>query len=77
MTCRVGVDIGGTFADFCVLDDTTGALSTLKVLTTPDRPGAEVIAGLEGVQQRFGVAPGDIAWFTHGTTVGVNAIIQR
>lgn len=77
MTCRVGVDIGGTFADFCVLDEATGALSTLKVLTTPDRPGAEVIAGLAGLQQRFGVAPGDIAWFTHGTTVGVNAIIQR
>lgn len=77
MSCRVGVDIGGTFADFCVLDETTGALSTLKVLTTPDRPGAEVIAGLEGVQARFGIAPGDIAWFTHGTTVGVNAIIQR
>lgn len=77
MPCRVGVDIGGTFADFCVLDEATGALSTLKVLTTPDRPGAEVIAGLEGLQQRFGVAPGDITWFTHGTTVGVNAIIQR
>jgi N-methylhydantoinase A len=77
MAYRVGVDIGGTFADFCVLDEATGALSTLKVLSTPATPGAEVIAGLEGVGHRFGVAPAEIAWFTHGTTVGVNAVIQR
>lgn len=77
MTYRVGVDIGGTFADFCALDEATGALSTLKVLTTPATPGAEVIAGLEGLTQRFGIAPGAISWFTHGTTVGVNAVIQR
>jgi N-methylhydantoinase A len=77
MTYRVGVDIGGTFADFCALDEATGALSTLKVLTTPATPGAEVIAGLEGLTERFGIAPGTISWFTHGTTVGVNAVIQR
>jgi N-methylhydantoinase A len=77
MAYRVGVDIGGTFADFCALDEATGALSTLKVLTTPTTPGAEVIAGLEGLQTRFGITPAAIAWFTHGTTVGVNAVIQR
>lgn len=77
MGFRVGVDIGGTFADFAVLDEATGAVSTLKVLTTPDTPGEEVLAGLAGVRQRFGVQPGDISWFTHGTTVGVNAVIQR
>jgi N-methylhydantoinase A len=77
MGYRVGVDIGGTFADFCLLDEATGALSTLKVLSTPATPGAEVIAGLEGLEQRFGVGADRIAWFTHGTTVGVNAVIQR
>ncbi|GGJ14520.1 hydantoinase/oxoprolinase family protein [Neoroseomonas lacus] len=77
MAYRVGVDIGGTFADFCVLEEATGTLSTLKVLSTPATPGAEVIAGLEGVRSRFGIAPSDITWFTHGTTVGVNAVIQR
>ncbi|MBU8544209.1 MULTISPECIES: hydantoinase/oxoprolinase family protein [Roseomonadaceae] len=74
---RVGVDIGGTFADFCVLDEASGALSTLKVLSTPATPGKEVIDGLQGAQQRFGIAAAEIAWFTHGTTVGVNAVIQR
>lgn len=77
MSYRLGVDIGGTFADFCLLDETTGALSTLKVLSTPATPGAEVIAGLQGVERRFGIAADAITWFTHGTTVGVNAVIQR
>lgn len=77
MSYRLGVDIGGTFADFCLLDEATGALSTLKVLSTPTTPGAEVIAGLEGVERRFGISADAISWFTHGTTVGVNAVIQR
>ena len=77
MGYRVGVDIGGTFADFCLLDEATGSLSTLKVLSTPATPGAEVIAGLQGLEQRFGVGADRITWFTHGTTVGVNAVIQR
>jgi N-methylhydantoinase A len=46
MTWRIGVDIGGTFADLCALDERTGELHTLKVLTTPDAPGREIVAGL-------------------------------
>ena len=77
MGCRVGVDIGGTFTDFCVFDEDTGALHTLKVLSTPERPGAEVLAGLAEIEERYGVKASDITYFTHGTTVGVNTVIQR
>jgi N-methylhydantoinase A len=77
MTWRIGVDIGGTFADFCAFDEASGALHTLKVLTTPDRPGAEIAAGLELLAVRHGVAPGDIVRFVHGTTIGINTVIQR
>jgi len=74
---RIGVDIGGTFADFCALDEATGRLATLKVLSTPQEPGREVIAGLEELGNRFGIHPQDIGYFTHGTTVGINSVIQR
>jgi N-methylhydantoinase A len=77
MGCRVGVDIGGTFTDFCVFDEDSGALHSLKVLSTPDRPGAEVLDGLRELEQRHGVKPDQITYFTHGTTVGVNTVIQR
>ena len=77
MGYRVGVDIGGTFADFCAFDEATGALRTLKVLSRPDAPGSEVMEGIRQLRSRFGIEPAQISYFTHGTTVGVNTVIQR
>lgn len=77
MTWRIGVDIGGTFIDFCALETDTNRLETIKVLTTPDEPGKELLEGLRLLDERHGVAPQDVASFVHGTTVGINTIIQR
>ena len=77
MAYRVGVDVGGTFTDFCAFDESTNELHTLKVLSTPDKPGAEVMEGIAALRDRYGVAPESISYFTHGTTVGVNTVIQR
>jgi N-methylhydantoinase A len=77
MTWRIGVDIGGTFIDFCALDASTQQLHTLKVLTTPDDPGQEVMNGIDLLQQRHGMNPADVEAFVHGTTVGINTVIQR
>ncbi|MBE9605429.1 hydantoinase/oxoprolinase family protein [Acetobacteraceae bacterium H6797] len=77
MTWRIGVDIGGTFIDFCALDDSSQQMHTLKVLTTPNEPGREVMEGVAILQERHGMAPGDVTAFVHGTTVGINTVIQR
>lgn len=77
MSYRVGVDIGGTFTDFCAFDDRTNELHALKVLSRPDEPGAEVIEGLRQLEERFSISPKEIDYFTHGTTVGVNTVIQK
>lgn len=77
MAWRVGVDIGGTFIDFCALEEGSGAVHTLKVLTTPDEPGRELADGLLRLQERDGLDPRAVASFVHGTTVGINTIIQR
>jgi len=77
MGIRVGVDIGGTFTDFCMLDEATGRLHALKVLSTPAKPGQDVLNGIEGLSARYQVAASSITTFTHGTTVGINTIIQR
>jgi len=74
---RVGVDIGGTFTDFCAFDEATNRLHTLKVLSTPDEPGSEVMTGIAELTDRYGIEPSEITYFTHGTTVGVNTVIQR
>jgi N-methylhydantoinase A len=77
MAWRIGVDIGGTFIDFCALNSATQQLHTLKVLTTPDDPGREVMNGIDLLQQRHGMSPKDVEAFVHGTTVGINTVIQR
>ena len=76
MSLIVGVDIGGTFADFAVVDTERGTIETLKVLTTPQEPGHDIAAGLRRLADG-GLLLGAIERFVHGTTVGVNTIIQR
>lgn len=77
MSWRIGVDIGGTFIDFCALETGTNRFETIKVLTTPDEPGKELLDGLGLLQQRHEVMPEEVVSFVHGTTVGINTIIQR
>jgi len=77
MSWRIGVDIGGTFVDFCLLNEATHELHSLKVLTTPDTPGREVMDGMALLQQRHGMDPAAVTAFVHGTTIGINTVIQR
>lgn len=77
MTYRIGVDVGGSFTDFAVLDVTTDKLATLKVFSRPDAPGEEIKLALKTLAERDGIDPNAVSYFTHGTTVGVNTVIQR
>lgn len=74
---KIGVDIGGTFMDFCALETRSGRVASLKVLTTPDDPGAELLTGLHLLASREGLDPRAVSRFVHGTTVGINTILQR
>ncbi|MFI5558124.1 hydantoinase/oxoprolinase family protein [Amycolatopsis japonica] len=73
---RVGVDIGGTFTDLCVLDE-TGVVAVGKVLTTHDEPARAVEEGLKRTLADAGLAAGDVEQFVHGTTLVTNALIER
>ncbi|MET1416606.1 hydantoinase/oxoprolinase family protein [Roseibium sp. HPY-6] len=77
MAYRIGVDVGGSFTDFAVLDDETGDLATLKVFSRPDAPGEEIVTALTRLQESGQVETGAVRRFTHGTTVGINTVIQR
>ena len=57
MSYRIGVDIGGSFTDFAVLDERDHSVRTLKVLSRPDAPGTEVVKGLGILAERDGIAP--------------------
>lgn len=73
---RVGVDIGGTFTDLCVLDE-TGIVAVGKVLTTPDEPARAVEEGLKRTLAEAGLDAADVEQFVHGTTLVTNALIER
>ena len=72
---RIGVDVGGTFTD--VVLEHGGALTTAKVLTTPNAPDEAVLAGVDDVLARAGVDPEAVGLLIHGTTLATNAIIER
>lgn len=73
---RVGVDVGGTFTDLCVVNDLTGDLRNFKTPSTPHDPSEAIENGLRQVIGS-GIEPGSIAHFGHGTTVATNMIIER
>lgn len=68
----IGVDIGGTFTDFAVLDN--GALRVHKRLSTPADPAESMLAGLRELTSSDLLRLRGVA---HGTTVATNAILER
>ncbi|MFN8526364.1 MAG: hydantoinase/oxoprolinase family protein [Chloroflexota bacterium] len=74
---RVGFDIGGTFTDFAMLDEATGALTFHKVLTTPSAPANAAIDGLREFLTATQVSAGALSHLVHGTTLVANALIER
>ncbi|GAB3403416.1 hydantoinase/oxoprolinase family protein [Flindersiella endophytica] len=67
---RVGIDVGGTFTDLVAV--TPGGVLHHKEPSTPDDPSRAVADGLAVLQRA-----GEISHVSHGTTIGLNAIIQR
>ena len=74
---RIGIDIGGTFTDFVLLDTSSGRLVNEKLLTTPDDPSVAVLEGLQRLIARERILAADIAQVIHGTTLVANALIER
>ena len=74
---RIGTDIGGTFTDFIAIDEATGALRIEKTLTTPEDPSEGICNGLDLLARRDGVSLPDTGVMVHGTTLVINALIER
>ena len=74
---RIGVDVGGTFTDFVLVDVAGTRLAFHKEPSVPEDPSAAVERGLRALAAARGVALRDVELVVHGTTIGLNAIIQR
>jgi len=73
----IGVDVGGTFTDFHILDTLSTRTTVFKVSSTPDNPALAIVDGLRELERQGVVALDDIRRLCHGTTVATNALIQR
>ncbi|UNN05317.1 hydantoinase/oxoprolinase family protein [Rhodococcus opacus] len=76
----IGVDIGGTFTD-CVMVDDSGRHYSSKALSTKHDPVEGVLAGLELLAEDVNLNVTELltqtARFSHGTTIGTNAVLER
>ncbi|MCZ6721034.1 MAG: hydantoinase/oxoprolinase family protein [Proteobacteria bacterium] len=70
---RLASDIGGTFTDLVYFDETSGDLTTAKLLTTP----SDLTEGVIDTVKLSGLAPEEIRFFVHGGTTVINAITER
>jgi len=73
MAHRVAMDIGGTFTDFVAMDEEAQLTTAGKTSTTPASPEQGVLEGLGQVVDD----PAQISFIVHGTTVGLNAFLER
>ena len=73
---RLGVDVGGTHTDLVLLDADSGGILIEKVPSTPANPALAVLDGLARLVER-GIAPEQIGFFAHGTTITTNALLER
>ena len=76
MRYRLGVDVGGTFTDVLLLEETSGSTYRAKTPSTPADQSVGVLNGVGKVCADAGIDPGEIEQVLHGTTVATNAILQ-
>lgn len=70
---RLAADIGGTFTDVVLFDKEIGQYNTAKVPTTLHNLSEGVLSGINRMVQDFN----EVDFFVHGTTVGLNAFLER
>jgi N-methylhydantoinase A len=72
---RLGVDVGGTHTDLVLLNADTGEIAVEKVSSTPHNPAIGVLNGVNNFVAK-GTPPDTIEFFSHGTTITTNALLE-
>jgi N-methylhydantoinase A len=72
---RLGADVGGTFTDILLIEESTGHNYTAKVPSTPQDSSIGVLNGIERVCEQAGISPTEITHVMHGTTVATNTVL--
>lgn len=73
---RIAIDIGGTFTDLQVLEETTGRSFACKSPTTPSDPSEGFMNAVNDARERFGFSFEQVKTLFHGTTIATNAVLE-
>lgn len=77
MSLLIGIDVGGTFTDVVAWDRSASRLYSTKVPSTPPELESGVVRGVEKILEIAGRGPADVERIIHGTTISLNAILER
>lgn len=77
MVSNLGVDVGGTFTDVIVFDESSQELTIDKVLSTPANPSEGVLHGIEEATEKAGTSVSELDLLFHGTTVVTNMLLEE
>lgn len=76
---EISIDVGGTFTDF-VVRDSLGEVIHTKVPSNPQNPLNPILQGLRDISRAYDLSIEELLKntekFTHGTTLGINALLQ-
>ena len=75
-TYRLGVDVGGTFTDLLLIDESTGETYSAKVPSTPKDSSIGVLNGIAKICEQNKIDPQRITHVMHGTTVATNTVLE-
>ncbi|WP_291045260.1 hydantoinase/oxoprolinase family protein [Herbiconiux sp.] len=75
MTARLGIDVGGTFTDVVVFEE-SGRTVVEKVPSTPHDASIGILNGIEQIKRTRGVDVSALSVFAHGSTVATNALLE-
>ena len=75
MPYRLGVDVGGTFTDLLLVNESSGEVHTAKVPSTPADSSIGVMNGVARICDSAGIDPSEINQVMHGTTVATNTVL--
>ncbi|RVU06945.1 hydantoinase/oxoprolinase family protein [Novosphingobium umbonatum] len=76
MSYRLGVDVGGTFTDLLLFDQSSGNFWRHKTPSTPHDSSEGILNGVGAICEKAGISPADVEFFLHGTTVATNAVLE-
>jgi len=76
MSYQLGVDVGGTFTDLLLFNESKKEITLAKVPTTPENQAVGIVGGVEKIIGQVGISPKDITLLMHGTTAATNAVLE-